>query len=177
MVEVMLWCGLRPGEAMGLRACDVQWIRRRLSIDGTARPDGSWKAYPKNEASVNEVPVPPHVMEALSQVAAGKSGEDRLFTTKAGLNIRSTRWRSDVWHPAVRVAGVPRHSPNTCRHTAASWLVQDGVPIYDVAQLLRHANSRTTEEFYAHLAPDAHTAVTSAWDRILKVQSSLVTHG
>jgi site-specific recombinase XerD len=44
------------------------------------------------------------------------------------------------------------------RHTAASWLVQDGVPLYDVQQLLRHEDYATTQR-YAHLAPDAHGKV------------------
>lgn len=177
MVEVMLWCGLRPGEAMGLRACDVLWIRRRLSIDGTARDDGTWKKYPKNAASVGEVPVPEQVMDSLSVVAAGMSGEDRLFRSPRGRNIIADNWRADIWHPAVQAAGVPKYSPNTCRHTCASWLVQDGVPLYDVSQLLRHANPVETARSYAHLAPDSYAAVTAAWDRIAAARLKLLTHG
>jgi site-specific recombinase XerD len=50
------------------------------------------------------------------------------------------------------------------RHTAASWLVQDGVPLYDVQALLGHEDYATTQQ-YAHLAPDAHSKVLESWAR------------
>ena len=45
------------------------------------------------------------------------------------------------------------------RHTFASWLVREGVPLYEVSKLLRHASVQMTE-CYAHLAPNhLHNAV------------------
>ena len=37
------------------------------------------------------------------------------------------------------------------RHTAASWLVQDGVPLYDVQALLGHEDYATTQR-YTHVS-------------------------
>jgi site-specific recombinase XerD len=42
---------------------------------------------------------------------------------------------------------------HTLRHTFASWLVQRGVPIHVVSNLLGHSSIHVTER-YAHLAPD-----------------------
>jgi hypothetical protein len=72
---------------------------------------------------------------------------------------------------AFNAAGHPvclRH-----RHTAASWLVQDGVPLYDVQALLGHESFATTQR-YAHLAPDAHGKVIESWSRRL---GAPVAHG
>ncbi len=44
------------------------------------------------------------------------------------------------------------------RHTAASWLVQDGVSLYDV-QALPGQEDYATPQRYAHLSPDAHSKV------------------
>jgi integrase len=62
----------------------------------------------------------------------------------------------------VSAAGVRRFPPRIMRHTAASWLVQDGVPLYDVPTLLGHEDYATTRR-YAHLAPDFHGKVIESW--------------
>ena len=59
---------------------------------------------------------------------------------------------------------IRRFSPRIMRHTAASWLVQAGVPLYGVQTLLGHEDYATTQR-YAHLAPDAHGKVIEAWSR------------
>jgi site-specific recombinase XerD len=50
------------------------------------------------------------------------------------------------------------------RDTAANWLAQDGVPVYDVQALLGHEDYATTQH-YAHLAPDAHGNFRESWAR------------
>jgi integrase len=74
---------------------------------------------------------------------------------------------------AVAGAGIRRFPPRIMRHTAASWLVQDGVPLYDVQHLLGHEDCSTTQR-YAHLAPDAQSKVMESWARRLDAP---VTHG
>ena len=56
----------------------------------------------------------------------------------------------------VGLEGVTFH---TLRHTFASWLVMEGVRLFEVSKLLRHASIQIIER-YAHLAPDhLHNAV------------------
>lgn len=71
--------------------------------------------------------------------------------------------------PAHRIRCFP---PRVMRHTAASWLVQDGVPLYDVRALLGHESFETTRR-YAHLAPEAHEKVITSWARRASGDGSL----
>ncbi len=51
------------------------------------------------------------------------------------------------------------------RHTFASWLVQGGVPLLEVAKLLGHSTIEMTER-YAHLAPENLRAAVGVLDRL-----------
>ena len=42
---------------------------------------------------------------------------------------------------------------HTCRHTFASWLASQGVPIYTISKLMGH-KSISMSERYSHLSPD-----------------------
>jgi integrase len=65
---------------------------------------------------------------------------------------------------AARQAGLDDVSPHTLRHTAASWMVQRGVPFPRVARYLGHKDSRVTERVYAHHAPDYLKEAADAFD-------------
>jgi integrase len=62
--------------------------------------------------------------------------------------------------------GILDASFHTLRHTAASWLVQQGVDLYAVGQILSHKTRRMTQR-YAHLSPDYMAGTVGKLDRIL----------
>jgi integrase len=66
-----------------------------------------------------------------------------------GIGDRQLR---EAWSRARAQTGI-RCRWHDLRHTCASWLVQAGVPIYTVAELLGHSSVQVTKR-YAHLAPE-----------------------
>ena len=63
--------------------------------------------------------------------------------------------------PNRRRADITNSRIHDLRHTFASWCVMEGVPLFEVSKLLRHASIQMTER-YAHLVPDyLHDAVAS----------------
>lgn len=100
----------------------------------------------------------------LPRAAAGRDRTELVFTAPRGGPVTDELFRNRVWYPAVGAAGIRRFPPRVMRHTAASWLVQDGVPLYDVQALLGHEDYATTQR-YAHLTPDAHGKVLESWSR------------
>jgi integrase len=62
--------------------------------------------------------------------------------------------------------GILDASFHTLRHTAASWMVQQGVDLYGVGQILGHKTPRMTQR-YAHLSPDYMASAVGKLDRIM----------
>ena len=161
--ELGMDVGLRLGELAGLHGHRVDWLRGRLAVVDVMTRQGL-RQHPKSKRSHRVVPVPAGTLEGMSRLMAGRERDGLVFTDSAGGPVSDRNFANRVWFPAVAAAGVRRFPPRIMRHTAASWLVQDGVPLYDVQALLGHESFATTQR-YAHLAPDAHSRVLESWAR------------
>lgn len=166
LFELLLGTGVRWGEAVGLHRPRWQSESRRLSVVEVIGEDRGFalKQYPKGKRR-REVPaVAPELLEAMAAHLAvnapidcglshgrGKKCPGLVFHLD-GKPLSRHGWPRLVLDPAITAAGVRRGTPHDLRHTYASWLVIDGVPLRVVQQLLGHESIRTTER-YSHLAP------------------------
>ena len=155
--------GLRPGELYGLHGHRVDWLRGKLTVVDVMTRQGL-RQHPKSKKSHRVVPVPAATLDGMAALMDGHPRESLVFTAPQGGPVSDSDFRTRVWYPAITASGIRRFPPKIMRHTAASWLVQDGVPLYDVQALLGHEDYSTTLR-YAHLAPDAHDKVIESWSR------------
>jgi len=152
--------GLRRGEIIGLQAWDVQLRQaqfhvRRSVVRGVEGP-------PKSKAS-RVVPMGPGLQSFMETRLQGREGEDLVFPGPSGGWWTPSQIRKPFGR-AIAAAGVPRIRWHDLRHSYASQLVIEGVPLAVVQQLLGHSDIRTTLR-YAHLRPSTlaqHVAVLDA---------------
>jgi integrase len=175
LVELGTEVGLRPGEIYGLHGHRVDWLRSQIQVIDVMTRKGM-RQWPKSKRSHRVVPVPARIMEGMSALMAGRPRDAVVFTAPQGGPVTDGHFRNRAWYPAVEAAGIRRFPPRIMRHTAASWLVQDGVPLMDVQMLLGHEDYATTQR-YAHLAPDAHDKVIQSWARRNDASVTHLTHG
>ena len=83
-----------------------------------------------------------------------------VFVNRDGCPIRSIR---KSFSTACRRAAISDFRIHDLRHTFASWLVAEGVPLLEVSRLLGHSTIKMTER-YAHLAPDNLKSAVSRLD-------------
>lgn len=171
MVAVACHSGLRSGELAGLDVGAVDFDRNLIRV-GQVMTKFGLRAYPKSDSSRRSAPVHPDALAMLWPLVADKAADAPVFPAPRGGRLDQSNYLKTVWHPALRRAGIEPVRAYVTRHTFASWLVQDGVPLWDIAQALGH---RTTEfvSRYAFLQPDAHESIRATWART----APRLTHG
>jgi len=175
LILVLAYCGLRWGEATGLRVGDVDLVRRRLIIEQNAVEVGQRIVVgtPKTHAR-RTVPFPEFLRRGITTACAGKAPEDLVFPGPDGAHLKRTR--SDVksrgWFAgAVTRSQVPRITPHDLRHTAASLAVSAGANVKAVQRMLGHASAAMTLDIYADLFDDDLDAVSDALHQAVSATS------
>ncbi|MGZ4289603.1 MAG: site-specific integrase, partial [Gaiellaceae bacterium] len=127
-------CGLRPEELFGLHRADVDRQERLLRVErrytgGLLKPGG------KTAGSVRSIPLRQVVLDALD---AAPTRLDSLVLVPAvrGGYIDIERFRNRHWTPALRAAGIEHRRIYDCRHTFATWAIEDGVPLWQLATIM-----------------------------------------
>lgn len=172
IADLLVKTGLRWGEFSGLHRARVDLARGMIRVVETFDENaGAMKAYPKGKR-IRDVPLAPELVEWLGDVTwsgsdcgvehtAGRCPGPLLVTTEEGRPLRNSNWSYRVWSPAVENAEVGHVRIHDLRHTYASWLLQNGVPLAEVGDLLGHVSPQTTQR-YAHLAKISSSRVLSA---------------
>lgn len=128
--------GVRIGEAARLTKGDVDKRRRR------ARVRKSKNGEPR------DVPIPPSVLALLDLSGAE---DEPLFAAAHGGRVNVNNWRSRVFYPAVKRAGLGQMRPHDLRHTAASLAIRSGADVKVVQTMLGHKSAAMTLDIYGHL--------------------------
>ena len=159
MVRFLAASGARWGEVSALRPSEVD---RQA---GTVKIRQSWKqgvggyrvGATKTLKSKRTINVPRTVLDSLDY------SHEFLFVNRAGGPVRAQGFFNRVWSPALErawpsvdadgneVANPLRPRVHDLRHSAASWMIQAGVPLPVVQQHLGHESITTTVSIYGHL--------------------------
>ena len=163
-LEALFWLavnyGLRLGELLDLRWADVDFDSSMMTIRRA-----------KTQAGVRDIPL---VDEAVSQLRtrfqiSGKANADDLVFARADGRKSSPQMTRKRWNDLLRLAGI-EHRCRSCnsdqkcssavrrfhasRHTAATLLLNSGVPLEVVSAILGHSSITVTSDIYAKVRSD-----------------------
>ncbi|MEB0000590.1 tyrosine-type recombinase/integrase [Cryobacterium sp. RTS3] len=170
VIYLLAYTGLRWGELAALKVKRVDLHRRRLDVaEAVTEPTGAiiW-GTPKNHER-RSVPFPSFLTDLLVAQCAGKRADDLVFTSAAGGVLRGGNFRNRRFDAAVAVLResypeLPKITPRSLRHTAASLAISAGATVLSVQRMLGHASAAMTLDVYSDLFDDDLDAVATALD-------------
>lgn len=175
-----LTTGMRLGELQALRWSSVDIERRRVRVVATLTGivDGEpVLGEPKTDKSKRTIHLSARAAEALrshrtrqveQRLAAGAVWRDRgfVFSTGTGHPLDGNNVRVRSFAPLLARAGLPAMRFHDLRHTAATLLMAEGVPIKAASEMLGHSDITTTLRVYSHVLEPMHQQAADAMDRL-----------
>ncbi len=165
MIRTLLFTGMRRGELLGLKWADFDFKKGLLQISRSVQylPErGVYVDETKTETSKRIMKLPKMVVADLKQHRIAqleqrlKCGDrwidnDFVFTNAEGRPFRPdtlSNWFREfiAQHNDV----LPEITVHSLRHTNATLMIAEGIPITTVSKRLGHSNSVTTGRVYAH---------------------------
>lgn len=144
LIRVAVNTACRRGELLGLRWAQIDLVGNTLKLEGKDTKNGKSRIVPLNRQA----------HDALERRLAYRDEHcpesPWVFCQRNGK--RNTTIQSS-WEAVLQEAGLEDFRFHDLRHTCGSWLVQSGVALADVKEVLGHSTIRMTER-YAHNAPE-----------------------
>lgn len=172
-----LLTGMRRGEALGLQWRDVDWEHSTIAVVRTVHMDNG-VSFPKTESSARLVHLPADLLDMLRNYQSDQAARylgDRVvpprdgwvFSSRTG-HVQSPRNVSRAFKLLVVQAGLdPALHIHELRHTHASLLLAQGVPIKVVSERLGHRDIAMTLQVYGHVLPGMQQEAVEAFvDRL-----------
>lgn len=176
-IRFLTYTGLRIGEALALRVADVDLRRRRVNVARTktvSRTGHREVVGPPKNGRARKVPIVAPLVEPLADLCRGRDGGEPLFTAPRGGSWSVSNWRSRVWRPALKAAGLDRIDGlvvHSLRHTYASIAVAGGADVKTLQKAMGHSSASITLDVYADLWPDSLDNVADAIGRAVSGES------
>ena len=172
--------GMRQGELLGLMWSDVDWNKGTLKVQRQVqRVPGQGRKFvsPKTRAGRRTITLGRETLRILREHlerqkllkgVIGKRWQEQglLFPSKFG-TPKSAANLQKQYKALLERAGLPVIRFHNLRHTAASLMLNRGVPPFIVSRILGHSKPSTTMDIYGHLIPIASEGVGDMMDELV----------
>lgn len=148
LLAVAYGAGLRVSEVMGLRVRDLDFERCLITV---RQGKGS-----KDRVTV----MPEKVAGDLRRFVFERAGGEYVFASNRGEKL-TVRTAQKIFERAMVMAGIDSLATfHSLRHSFATHLLENGVDVRYVQELLGHTNIRTTQR-YTHVSANAIRGIRS----------------
>ncbi len=172
--------GMRFSELRGLSWSDVDWIRGSIKVNRQIQDVpgiGSVSGEPKTNSGIRTILLGETTLTELREqkqrvevdkTKAGASWQENglIFPSSIGTPFGQSNVQKD-FIKVLNAANLQRIRFHDLRHTAASLMLNHGVPALVVSKILGHSNPSVTLNIYAHSTLDMQSKAASIMDEIV----------
>lgn len=187
VIEILARTGMRIGECLALKWCDVDLENRNLMVDSTIstvknrnkKGDTDKKrliidSNPKTEKSIRKVRLSNKAVVAFENIKSQNImyglpvDPDNYVVLSHRGNLGSSRNIRRSFNAILEKIGIPdydeQYGLHTLRHTFASTLLRKGIDVKVVSTLLGHKKVSTTYNTYIHIIEEQQNSALDAID-------------
>jgi integrase len=171
---------MRLSELRALKWSDLDTDNKSIKVSRQIeRKSGGGFKYkaPKTRSGLRSIELGAKTMEALDtqkfkqrmQVKTAQEmwfDHDLMFTTAFGNPYQENQIRSE-FYKLLEIARLPKIRFHNLRHTAASIMLNNGVPPIVVSKRLGHSSVTITLDTYGHLIPEMQSGIGDMLDELV----------
>ena len=177
LYHLALKLGLRRGELLGLQWHDIDWLKSTIHVRRQAIIPNKGKrstAPPKTAKGRRVIPVGRTILELLRvqeervhqmRIDAGEKWQEQGLVLPCSKGTPPSRI-DNHFKKVAKTAGLPEIRFHDMRHTAASIMLANGIPIMVVSRILGHSSAAITLRVYGHLMPGGMEDAAALMDEV-----------
>ncbi|EAC6939005.1 site-specific integrase [Listeria monocytogenes] len=191
MIKLALYCGLRRGEVIGLTTKDMNYNKNTINVYRAvikSASEGIKLDETKNKRK-RIVPAPAGLMEEIKELAKEKQkNKDKLGLLWKGTKDLDGKtviliFSHDDGTPFTPASvtrmfnrflekeennDLTKISFHDLRHSAASFLLEQGINVKVIQNILGHSDIKVTLNTYAHITEDGYSEAAKTFDNFYK---------
>ncbi|MBQ9416743.1 MAG: site-specific integrase [Clostridia bacterium] len=162
--DLLYATGMRVGEALALTWNDIRGNSIRINKTMSRAPGAFVIGPPKTMSSNRTISVDPRI---IAEIHAARVPGSRFVFPGPGKDYPLAYYTlQGAWRQVTAKLDLPKITIHGLRHSHASWLISNGVPIPAVSKRLGHANVAMTLNVYSHLLPQDDEMITRLVSKI-----------
>ena len=174
LYHLAITTGMRFSELIGLKWSDINWEKRTVKVKRQLQyiPHQGYQFNdPKTRSGIRTIMLGETTLAVLKEhfennSKEDKTGENMIFVNGIGTYIYFKRFYKD-FKRVLRKADLPNIRFHDLRHTAATLMISNGIPVIIVSKILGHSKPSVTMNIYAHTSVEMQSEAANLMENLV----------